>query len=683
MQIPTERPAPTRAALARRTVFGFGVREIGIGVTALAILAAAGLWLRQRAGSDERDLQALRSQLAMREDAVMFYREKIAELRAAAAQFHATMDQQTPDAARIWARERTRRFDQLLAQLDREKEARLAGQAAKEVSRLLTQGDLAAARARLEQVPLVTYPGAAEFGRLRDELYEKPLANFSRQNPELYRTFRQFEPEAAKRDEKELRAEIAQANNDAVTPQMMLKVELLAAVAAPDDPVVAEWSALTSAIDVFENPDGPTLARWRRAQQAMREKDWDSATREMQSIVISKVRTRQPFRAAFGRALLRSRPDNPEEAYPYLAEAAAAGDKQARRWVANEDYSKGRYPQAKNWLEAALGDGDAEAVPLLLDLHDKHADALPKDPLHDIGVLKRVTDLPEAPAGAWLTLGRMYERGDVPGSAAKAYSCYATAAAKGSAVASAEVARCALRGIGTPESPDQARDAACKAYLAGERERSVDVLNDLMQRVPQNTASAVQRMFEQEDVTNAARYTETRIVDGPGVTRLKGQLARYLDRIGMYGAAARLYSASSDAAGVRRLSELTLAHPCDTCGGKGKVLVAAPCPTCGGKGKQVCSFCGGSGFTWVPGSPPCNACGGTGSIMQDRRTVACSTCGGSGKGKGSVVKQDCGHCEEGYIRCSACDNGKIKVPSDCPECHGRGSWSLVDRSTAE
>lgn len=684
MEHPTDRPASARTvAAARRTVFGFGVREIGIAIVALGVLAAAGVWTRNRVRSDDHSVHELKAELAVREDAAGYYREKFAGLAALAEQYRAAAEGQRDETARNWARERSRRFDLLLARFDHEKEARLAQAAAKEVARLLAQGSIDAARARLQQIPPVTFPSVAEFERLRAELYEAPLAEFSRQNPALYRAFRQFEPAVARRDELALRSEIAAANTENVTPQTMLKVELLTSVAAPDDPVVAEWSAMTSAIDYFEDPDGPTLAHWRRAQQALRANDSDGAAREMQAIIISKVRTRQPFRAAYGRALLRSRPDNVDEAYPYLAEAASAGDKQARAWVANEDFRQGRFAKAKAWLEAALNEGDRAAVPLLLDLHEKHADALPSDPEHDIGVLRRVTDQPEAPAEAWLLLGRLYERADVPGSAPKAYACFVTAASKGSSVGSAEVARCALRAIGTPENLEQARDAACKAFAAGERDRSVDILNELMRRAPERTAGAVQRMFEHEQSSGPAGYMETRIVDGPGVTQLKGALARYLDRIGMYGAAARLYASSPDAASAQRRAELTLAHPCQTCGGKGKVLVSAPCPTCDGKGRQVCSFCGGNGFTWVPGSPPCTVCGGAGTVIQDRKPVACSTCGGTGKGKGSVVKQDCTHCEHGYIRCAACDNGVIKVPTECPDCHGRGSWSLVDRSPAE
>jgi DnaJ-class molecular chaperone len=110
------------------------------------------------------------------------------------------------------------------------------------------------------------------------------------------------------------------------------------------------------------------------------------------------------------------------------------------------------------------------------------------------------------------------------------------------------------------------------------------------------------------------------------------------------------------------------------------VQVSVPCPTCGGTGKHICSFCGGTGYILVPGSPPCPTCGGSGTMVQDRKVVVCAACGGTGKGKGSVIKQDCSHCNHGYIKCTDCVDGVIKVTKECPDCHGKGTWSLVDRS---
>ncbi|PTX91026.1 hypothetical protein DB354_20510 [Opitutus sp. ER46] len=654
------------------------MREVGIATVAVAVLAATGLWLRQRARSQDAARAEVRMQLAMREDAAEVYRDQFAAVRAKAARLRADADGQTVEPGRTWARERAKRFEALLAKVDREAEARSFAQVRRTVAQLTAKGKVDEARVALASASAPEFPTPAEFERLRREVYEEPLTEFSRQNPALYREFREHEAEIAQRDEQALRAEIAGLGSSNVTPQLMLKVDLLAAVAAPDDPVVTEWSALASALDYFEEPDGETLARWRRAQQAQRRNDWGTATAEMQAILKAKVRTRQPFRATLGRTLLRQRPDQPDEAYPYLAEAAAAGDKAARAWVAKEDYSKGRAAQAERWLEAAVADGEFDGVPMLLDLYDKHGAA--KDPSHKIGVLERVTDRPEAPAEAFLFLGRLYERVDPPGARpSRAFAQYQRAAAKGSGAGEAEVARCALRGKGTAQNSDLARDAACRAYGRGERAVSVPVLKELMEDMPERAAGAVQAMFDQESVSGGGGYMESRTVEGPGVIELKALLARYLDRIGQFGQAAKFYQASRDPAAAKRHAELTASHPCETCGGKGKVLESAPCPTCGGKGKQICSVCGGIGFSYVPGTPPCSACGGSGTMVQDRKTVSCSTCGGSGKGKGSVVKQDCPTCDHGQVRCVACEDGSIKVPKECPECHGKGAWKLSDR----
>lgn len=682
MESPTDRPASAPvAAAARRVVFGFGLREIGIGALALAVLTAVGIGLKGHYGHAEQEVAAIRRQLAARGDAIAFYHQRFSAVRLNAAQIHAWADAQTADPLRTWARERARRFDALVAKLNREWEVNAFAVSSAQIDEMCNHGDIAAAKAKLADLPIVTFPGPDEFRALRQQVYEEPLAEFSRQNPDYYRAFRQQEPEASLRDEVQLRAEIARAG-DAVTPQSIVQVDLLAAVAAPDDPVVAEWKSMTSAIDYFENPDSATLAHWRKAQHATRTHDWATAASEMQAIVESKVRTRQSFRAAYGVVLLHSRPDQPEVAYPFLAEAAVAGDRQARAWVAQQDYDAKRYGQAKRWAEAAVADGDMGSVPLLLALYDKHAAEIPRDPAREASLLERISDRKDAPAEASLVLGHMYERGDPPGSTpTKAFACYARAAAKGSPAGSAEVARCALRGIGTPENLDLACDAACQAFSAGARAEATPLLVELMQRAPERTAGAVERLFGVENVTGALPYAERKIVDGPGVTQLKGLLAAYYDRIGRYGVAAKLYAGSKDAAAVRRRGELTAVHVCETCGGRGKIQVSVPCPTCGGTGKQICSFCGGTGYIYVPGTPPCPTCGGSGRLIQDGKVVVCSTCGGTGKGKGSVIRQDCSHCDHGYIRCTECVNGVIKVMKECPDCHGRGSWSLAERDT--
>jgi TPR repeat protein len=681
MELPTDRPASAPvAAAARRVVLGFGVREIGIGALALAVLTAGGMWLRGHYRHNTAELTDVQQQIAAKADALEVYRDRIAALRWNSTQMRAWAESQSAEPLRTWARERAHRFEAFVARLDQENQARDFEVARKDIEARSAQGDLAGAKAELAQLPMMMFPGPTDLARLRHDLYEAPLAQFSRQNPDYYRAFRQHEPDAAKADEAQLRAEITRGGSDAVTPQLMLKVDLLAAVNGPDDPVVAEWAALASAMDYFDNPDPATIEHWRRAQKALKTQDWQSATSEMQSIVVSKVRTRQMFRAAFGRVLLKSRPDDPTAAYPFLAEAAATGDKQARAWVAQEDYKQRRFAAAKHWAESAVADGDNTTLPLLLKIYDQHADETPHDPEREATLLERVSDRPDAPAEASLLLGKMYERGDPPGSTkTKALACYNRAAAKGSANGHAEVARCAFHGIGTPENPDQALDEACQAFTGGEREQSVPILIELMRRAPEHAANAIERLFAQETVTNAAPYTETTIVEGPGVSQLKGLLAAYFDRVGKFNSAARFYAGARDAAASQRRMELTAMHVCETCGGVGKIQVSVPCPTCGGTGKQICSFCAGTGFIFVPGTPPCPTCGGAGTMVQDNKVVTCATCGGTGKGKGSVIRKDCSHCEHGYIRCTQCTNGAIKVTKDCPDCHGHGKWSLTER----
>lgn len=681
MELPTERPtsAPTSAA-ARGVVFGFGVRELGIGVVALAVLVLGGIWGYRELRRNSVVARAVQAQLALREDAASYYRERYAAMAAKAAQYRAAAEAQAAEPGRAWLRERARRYEAFAAQFNQDRALQGFSAKRKEIEQLLTQGEVELARQRTAELPLLAFPGPSEIERAKHEQYDAPLAEFSRRDPGLYRLLRQNEPEIARQDEAALRAEIMSAGVAGVTPQLILKVDLLAAVTPADDPVVAEWSALASAIDYFENPDAATISAWRRTQAAQRAQDWATATAEMQAIVNAKIRTRQPFRAAFGRALLKRNPDDIAAAYPYLAEAAAAGDRQARTWVAQADLKQKRYGSAQRWLEAAVADADPDAEPLLLETYERVPATGADETGRRIGLIERVTDRADASPSAWLMLGRLYEQADVPGSKAKALAAYRRAAAKGSVAADAEVARCALRGVGGPVDLDLARDAACRVFAAGPREEIAGVLSEVLQRAPDRSAGAIQRLFEQEASNGGGGYAEKRIVDGPGVSQLKGQLARYLDQMGRYGQAARLYANAREPSAVQRHAQLTAAHACETCGGKGKVQVSAPCPTCGGKGKQICSFCGGTGTIFVPGTPPCTACGGSGTMVQDRKVVACSTCGGSGKGKGSVIKQDCTHCDHGYIHCAECIAGSIKVTKECPDCHGKGTWSLVERS---
>jgi DnaJ-class molecular chaperone len=69
--------------------------------------------------------------------------------------------------------------------------------------------------------------------------------------------------------------------------------------------------------------------------------------------------------------------------------------------------------------------------------------------------------------------------------------------------------------------------------------------------------------------------------------------------------------------------------------------------------------------------------------MQNRKLVACAACGGTGKGKGNVIKQDCPHCDHGYIRCTECNNGVIKVTKECPDCHGKGTWTWAEKQDTD
>lgn len=682
MELPTESPATTSTqATTRRLVFGLGVREIGFGTLALGLLALAGGWLLQDRSQKSGEARQVRAQVAMLADAAEVYRDRFAALEADAARVRRWAEDMAGEPGRTWAKERARRVDALVLRLNQDAAARRFEAVRQEVEQLIARGAVGEARARLANLPSVRFPGPAELERLKHEVIAAPLAEYSRQSPAFYRALRQYEPEIARRDEAALRAEIAAAGSEAITPQTMLKVDLLASVAASDDPLVAEWSALTSAMDYFEEPDAATLGRWRRAQHAARVQDWAAATAEMQAILKSRVRTRQPFRAAVGRALLKSRPDNPDEAYPFLAEAAAAGDKAARAWVAEQDLAQKRFAAARRWLEQALTEGEASVVGPLVDLYAKLPLADAEDARRRAAMLERVTDGPEPPAAAWLALGLLYERGDPPGSSpAKAFASYQRAAQAGMPAAELEVARCAMTGFGCVRDPELACAAAGRALRAGLREPAAALLNELMAAVPAAVASAVQRVFEQETVNTGGGYMESRMIDGPMVSALKGKLARYFDQLGQFGKAAKLYAAAGDAQAATRRAELTTVRSCQACGGKGEVQVAAPCPTCGGKGQQLCSFCGGSGSILAPGAPPCVTCGGSGAIAQERRVIACGACAGTGKGKGSVTKRDCADCEGGQIRCSACVNGSIKAPKECPECRGRGAWSLAERA---
>jgi hypothetical protein len=403
----------------------------------------------------------------------------------------------------------------------------------------------------------------------------------------------------------------------------------------------------------------------------------------MQAITRTTIRTRQPFRAAYGKAILRNRPDDAALAYPLLEEAAAAGDSAARAWIAQEDLAKGRYGQAVHWLENALLDGEAAAVPQLVALYAKDRETVPRDAAREAGVLQRIVAGADAPPLALMLLARLYETGDgIPLSAQRAFAAYRTAAELRHRPAWPEVARCYLRGEGTEEDLDKACEWASRAYAAGEREKSVPILTELMIRAPERAASAVQELLEHEQTAAPAGFNDTRIVESAaGASPLPTLLARYFDERGLFGQAAQFYAQSGrkDVSAAVRHDELTTSHVCPACGGVGKIQRSTVCVTCAGRGTVVCSVCDGRGFSMVPGAPPCTTCGGTGGTEHEGRVVACGACGGTGKGQGSVIKKTCPSCSRGRIDCRECKEGRILVTKECPECHGAGKRSLADQ----
>jgi TPR repeat protein len=651
-------------------------------VSVLGVVVLLGLTFRSAGGTArDAEVRAVRAEVATKVAARDDYRAHVQNLRWRAGKMHEWAEAQAAEPVKAWARERARLFDGLVAQAERGAEEREFAGRQEEIERLCAAGKAAEARALTARLPAVAFPKPAEFQAMQRAAYFAPLAAAGRRSPEAYRAFRQQEPEAAQEDIAALRAQVAAEGTEAMTPQQMFGLELLGAVLPADDPLLADWTALTAAGDFFENPDGATLADWRKAQQAIRAQDWASAAAHMQSILRTKVRTRQPFRAAYGRVLLKDRPDRKAEALPFMEEAAATGDREARAWVAGEELAQGRYAQALRRFEAGVMEGEAEAVPQVLKLYAMSRTDVPRDAAREAGVLERILTAPDAPPNAGMLLARLYESGEgVPLSAGKAFACYLRAAEKGHVPAWPEVARCNLRGAGTAADAAKALEWAGRAFAAGEREKSVPILIELMERQPERATEAVQEMIEQENVSAGHGYRETR-VEVPGESRLRMLLATRLEQLGKLGQAARIYASvgKADPAAAQRHAELTLAHPCETCGGAGKIQVEVPCPTCGGKGGLPCSQCGGRGYSLAPGPPPCTTCAGSGGVMQDGRAVKCSACGGSGRGRDSVTKKACPACTRGQMPCPDCTGGKLKIPKECPECHGAGHWTMADR----
>lgn len=652
-----------------------------IGVVGLGALVTAGGWMKKQTDARHRaEAQAIQQELSGMEAEAVQYRERFKNLQWNAAKMRGAAENAQTEPLKSWLRERARCFDGLVARIDRSAQEKTFDALSVEIRSLCAKGEIAAARERLLLLPAITFPSPAGFLRLQQTMFWTPLAELSRQRPAYYGAFRQWEPEAAKADVAALRDELAKAADAPITPQLMMKFELLSAAAPPDDPVVADWATVASAADYFVEPDAATIKRWRAAQKSVRAEDWPGAVAQMQAIDRTTVRTRQPFRAAYGKAILRNRPEDAATAYPFLQEAAAAGDDAARAWVAQEDFAKGRYAEAVRWMEEAVKDGDQSVVPQLVSLYAKDRESVPRDRAREAGTLQRICAKPDAPPLALMLLARLYETGDgVPASATNAFAAYLNAAGKRHMPAWCEVARCYLRGEGTSEDLDQACEWASRAYAAGERLKSVAILIELMSRAPERTAPIVQQLLDHEQTASPAGFADERVM-GPSVKPLPTALARYFDERGLFGPAAQFYaqSGSRDPSIVNRHSELTTAHACPTCGGAGKVQRSTLCVTCAGKGTVVCSVCDGRGFSMVPGAPPCTTCGGTGGMDHNGKIVACSACAGTGKGKGSVIKKTCPHCASGRVDCRECVDGRINVTKECPDCHGVGTRTLAD-----
>ncbi len=683
-----ERPAPTMpqengAGAGGAKAWGWRIPRLPlvVGVIGLGAAVTTGGWWSRRASAEQAaGVRTIRAELAAAQAEMLEYQARFRMLHWQAEKIREAAADEKSAGIRSWSRERARLFEAFVAKVDREEDARKFEALQAEIGELCARGEVKAAREKLQRLPVVKFPPAGELGKWRGEIYARPLLALSRENPANYRALQKAEPDIAAEDLAKLRAELSGAAGEAVTPQAMMKFELLSAVAPGDDPVLADWAAVASAEDFFEQPDAATLARWRKAQTASRAGDWQTAAAEMQAIDRTKVRTRLPFRAAYGKAIFKAHPDQAGAAYPFLEEAAKAGDREARAAVAGEDFRQKRYARALAWSEAASADGETSAGEQLVALYAMTREALPRDLAREAGELRRIVTRLDAPALASLLLARLYEEGEgIAKSAAEARANYRRATDKGSAEAMLEMARCERRGAGAPADLEAAGDWACRAYAAGEREKAVALLIELMKEAPERVAKRVQAMIEQETVAAPAGFEDTRIGTA-GMATLKMELARYFDRKGNFAQAARLYaqSGSRDATVVSRRKELTTAHPCEACGGSGRIQSSIPCATCGGKGTVLCHVCDGRGYNLVPGTPPCTTCGGSGTMEQDGKAVACSACGGTGKGRGSVIKKDCTACSHGREACRECTGGRILITKECPECHGTGARALAD-----
>lgn len=678
----TEAPPPKKGAQGRgASRWSLPHLPVLIGVIGLGAAITTGVTTQRRAEVRvNAEVQAIRAELKLVQRDVGDFRSRMENLRWEAAKVRGRALSATAEPERSWRREQARLFEALVEEVEKrtDENSFLAGCA--EVAELCDRELVDAARGRLRRLPELKFPSEQVFETMRANTYARPLAQFSRQNPGFYRLLKEHEPEIARADFEDLRKALARVGPGAMTAQAMLGFDLFAAVAPPDDPLLADWQTLASAEDFFESPDEETLGRWRRAQAAVRAKDLPTAVAEMQAIARSTVRMRQPFRAAFGRAILRNKPDDVAEAYPFLQEAAAAGDKEARAWVSTQDVAAGRLAEARGWLEAQVAEGEAEAVGALLKIYATRSDTLRRDAARERGMLEKIVATREAPAEAAMLLARNYEeKPEEEGALAKALGFYLRAADAGHPPAWLEVARCSLEGKGTAVDPAGAAMWAGRAFAGGERERSVPMLLELMRRFPDRAATQIQSLFDVEHIAEPGGYTELQVHVG-GVAQLQLELARYFDRKKMYADAARFYgnSGARNAEVQKRVAELTTAHACESCGGAGKVQTTPECAACAGSGRISCGVCSGRGYSMVPDVPACPTCAGAGGLVQEGRAVACATCTGTGKGKATVTRKPCPACSAGKVDCAACESGRLKVTSECPRCRGKGTRALVD-----
>ena len=362
-----------------------------IGVAGLGALVTTGSWFKRQADlRQQAEVQAITAEIVGLKNQATQYHERMANLRWNAAKVRAVADAEGAEPLKSWLRERSRKFDEFVDRIDQGGAEATFTRVAGEIDDLCRAGKVVDARKETLQLVAPKFPSAADFRELQQEFYIQPLAQFSRANPAYYRAFQTYETEAAKNDVAALRTQLATSNMDAITPQSLVMLELLSAVAAPDDPLLADLSSAASAADYFDNPDVATRRNWREATQAMRRSDWPTAFARMQSISLTTVRTRQPFRAAYGRAMLKNRPDDSAAAYPFMQEAAAAGDAEARSWVAQEDLAKGRFTDALRWLEASVAAGDVTAVPQLVKVYAMDRQAVPRDLVREAGFLQRI-----------------------------------------------------------------------------------------------------------------------------------------------------------------------------------------------------------------------------------------------------------------------------------------------------